>query len=123
MTYKDLEVWKISMDFVVDVYELTEKLPNKEQYGLQSQIRRAAVSIPSNISEGSGRKGTRELINFLYISRGSLMEILTQLEICFRLEYINEKQFMELEETGERIHKMLNALITSLKKKEGARNV
>ena len=65
-THKDLEVWKISMDFVVDVYKLTQFFPNDEKFGLTSQLRRAAVSIPSNIAEGAARKGAKEYIQFLY---------------------------------------------------------
>jgi len=86
-THKDLEVWKLSMDLVEIIYELTKSFPKEEQYGLKSQMRRSAVSVPSNISEGAARKGNKEYIQFLYISLGSLSELETQLLISARLKY------------------------------------
>jgi four helix bundle protein len=79
-THKDLDVWKLSMDLVVDIYQITDSLPKSELFGLTSQIRRAAVSVPSNIAEGSARKNTTEYIQFLYIALGSITEVDTQLE-------------------------------------------
>ncbi len=111
--YKDLEVWKESMNLVVNIYELTKAFPSEEKYGLTSQIRRAAVSIPSNIAEGSGRKGTKELIQFLHISLGSLAELETQVEIAFRLDYISEKD--QIQNKVIFIRSMLSNLIKSLK--------
>jgi four helix bundle protein len=111
--YKDLEVWKESMNLVVNIYELTKSFPSVEKYGLTSQIRRAAVSIPSNIAEGSGRKGTNELIQFLYISLGSLAELETQVEIAFRLDYFHEKD--QIQSKIIFIRSMLSNLIKSLK--------
>ncbi|MFV8360212.1 four helix bundle protein [Flavobacterium sp. LS1P3] len=77
MDHKDLDVWKRSMDLVVKVYQITKLFPDTEKYGLSSQMRRAAVSIPSNITEGAARKGDKEFIQFLYISIGSLSELET----------------------------------------------
>lgn len=77
MTHKDLNVWKESIQLVIDVYEITQKLPSEEKYGLISQIRRSAVSVPSNISEGVGRSSTKEFIRFLDIANGSLSELET----------------------------------------------
>jgi four helix bundle protein len=77
MDHKDLDVWKRSMDLVVKVYQITKLFPDTEKYGLTSQMRRAAVSIPSNITEGAARKGDKEFIQFLYISIGSLSELET----------------------------------------------
>jgi len=114
-SYKDLEVWKVSMDFVTDIYKLTSKFPSSELYGLSSQIRRCAVSIPSNLAEGSGRKNTREFIQFLYISNGSLSELETQLEIAFRLGYITD--FDASIENIKHIRKMLINLIRALENK------
>ena len=91
-SFKDLEVWKRGIDLVEDVYSLTAKFPANEQFGLVSQMRRAAVSIPSNIAEGQGRKNTKEFIQFLYIAKGSLAEIETQLIICERLKFIADAQ-------------------------------
>ena len=87
-SYKDLELWKVSMDFVTEIYNVTNNFPKSELNGLTSQIRRSAISIPSNIAEGSSRKGTKEFIQFLWISNGSLSELETQIEICHRLGYI-----------------------------------
>lgn len=84
MIYKDLEVWKQSMVLVTEVYQATGDFPKEELFGLVSQMRRAAVSIPSNIAEGCGRKNTKEYIQFLYISKGSLFELETQIEIAYR---------------------------------------
>ena len=94
-THKDLEVWKISMDFVVDVYKLTQFFPNDEKFGLTSQLRRAAVSIPSNIAEGAARKGAKEYIQFLYIALGSIAELDTQLIIAERLGYVQTDKQLE----------------------------
>lgn len=84
MIYKDLEVWKQSMVLVTEVHQATGDFPKEELFGLVSQMRRAAVSIPSNIAEGCGRKNTKEYIQFLYISKGSLFELETQIEIAYR---------------------------------------
>lgn len=114
-THKDLEVWKTSMDFVVDIYKLTRKFPSDEKFGLTSLLRRAAVSIPSSIAEGSARKNPRELIKYLYQSLGLAAEIETQLELSKRLEYINNT-----EETNKALHsiiRMITGLIKSLKNK------
>ena len=80
-THKDLAVWKKSMDLVTDVYELTSKFPREEQFGLTNQMRRSAVSVPSNIAEGAARNSTKEFIQFLYYSLSSLSELETQLLI------------------------------------------
>jgi four helix bundle protein len=81
-SYRDLEVWKLAIDFVKQVYEITDNFPASENYGLINQIRRAAVSIPSNIAEGQGRNSTKEFRQFLAISLGSLAELETQLIIA-----------------------------------------
>lgn len=81
-SFKDLIVWQKSMDLVESIYRITEKLPSKEQFGLISQMRRAAVSIPSNIAEGYGRQSKGSYTQFLSISRGSLLELETQTELC-----------------------------------------
>jgi four helix bundle protein len=114
-SYKDLEVWKVSMDFVVEVYKLTSFFPASEKYGITNQIRRSAVSIPSNIAEGAGRRNTREFIHFLYISNGSLSELETQLEIAFRLSYLKDHDSLIIKIMH--IRKMLINLIHALDKK------
>ena len=95
MDHKELDVWKKSMDLVVIVYQLTKLFPESEKYGLTSQMRRAAVSIPSNIAEGAARKGDKEFIQFLYIAIGSLSEIETQYLIAIRLSFIDKNEEFE----------------------------
>lgn len=101
------------MDMVVDVYHITDSLPKSEVFGLTSQIRRAAVSIPSNIAEGAARKNKKELIQFLYISLGSISEVETQIEICERLRFIAHSD--ELNGKIDKIRRMLVGLIRKLK--------
>lgn len=90
MDHKDLDVWKKAMDLVKEIYLVSKEFPSSEQYGLTNQIRRAAVSIPSNIAEGAGRKGDKELLQFLSFALGSLAELETQLLIAVRLGYLDE---------------------------------
>jgi len=113
--YKELLVWQKSINLVSNIYKLCEILPQNEQYALSSQIKRSAVSIPSNIAEGSGRNSTKEFIQFLYISLGSACELETQLIIANNLGFINlsSKYIDAINE----IRKMLNGLIKSLKSK------
>ncbi|GAA4280214.1 four helix bundle protein [Gaetbulibacter aestuarii] len=110
-SHQDLRVWQEAMDLVTKVYELTKDYPKDELYGLTSQIRRSAVSIPSNIAEGAGRNGQKELIRFLYIAMGSLSELETQLEISKRLHYISDSE--PLNKQIYFIRKMLSKLIKS----------
>jgi len=112
-THKDLKAWEKSMDLVVSTYRLSSHFPAAEKFGLTSQMRRAAVSVPSNIAEGAARNSTKEYIRFLYISLGSLSELETQFLISKRLEYINDI----LEESIIEIRKMLLGLIKNLKSK------
>lgn len=113
--YKDLNVWQDSIDFVVSVYELTKKFPKEEIYALTSQIKRAVVSIPSNISEGANRNTNKEFIQFLYIALGSASEVETQLIIANRLGYLDNIT-KELNQITS-IRKMINALIKSIRKR------
>ena len=113
-SHEDLFVWQKSITFVTQIYKMTEKYPTHELYGLTNQIRRAAVSIPSNIAEGAGRKNTKEFIQFLYIARGSASELETQIIIAKKLGYMNDEESLISDITI--IRKMLNALITSLRK-------
>ena len=101
-TYRDLIVWQKSMTFVTEVYLMTKCFPSSENFGLISQIRRSAISIPSNIAEGYGRKSTGDYIRFLQIAVGSLFEIQTQIEIAFNLLYIDKITFNNsLDKTSE----------------------
>lgn len=112
---RDLDVWQNSMNLVEAVYKTTADFPVEEKYGLSSQIRRCAVSVPSNIAEGFMRKSTKEYIQFLYISLGSLGELDTQLEISNRLKYISNQG--SLNNQTLIIRKQLYGLVKSLKNK------
>lgn len=114
-THKDLEVWQISIDLVDVVYDITEPFPSNEQYGLVSQMRRCAISIPSNIAEGCGRNNKGELIHFIGIARGSLAELETQSIISHRRGYLDEKQIKKIDSLLASISKMLFRLTQSLK--------
>ena len=112
-SHKDLTVYKTSIDLVIDIYQLSQNFPDSEKFGLTSQIRRASVSIPSNISEGAARSSKKEFIRFLYIALGSVAEIETQLEIAYRLKFI--KNTPEVVEKIIYIRRMILKLIQSLK--------
>ena len=114
-THKDLIAWQKSIDLVVDIYEITKQFPQNEIYGLISQIRRSVISIPSNIAEGAGRKSNKELLYFLNISLGSLSELETQIIISNRLNYINEDEFMKINEKIQELFKIISGLKNSLK--------
>lgn len=114
--YKDLIVWKKLMYLVKIIYQNTIHFPKEEIYGLTSQMRRCAISIPSNIAEGSRRSSRKEYRNFVLISYGSSSELETQLEIAYMLEYIPQKTFRNTQEILREITKMLYSLQNSLKK-------
>ncbi len=114
-TYRDLIVWQKSMSLVLKLYTETKYWPKEEIYGLTSQIRRSSVSIPSNIAEGYGRNSTGDYIRFLQIASGSLYEFQTQLEISFRLDYISEEKYVEINSLSIEIEKMLSSLISKVK--------
>lgn len=115
--YKQLIVWQKAMDLVVEVYSLVKLLPKEELYSLSDQMRRAVVSIPSNIAEGSGRGSDKEFIQFLSISRGSLRELETQIEVCEKLNYIDSYKDSKTKILITEISKMLNSLANSIIKK------
>ncbi|RPA69887.1 four helix bundle protein [Cyclobacteriaceae bacterium YHN15] len=112
--YKELNVWQKSIDLAVEVYRITEKLPIQEKYGLISQMNKSAVSIPSNIAEGAGRNGKKEFDNFLGIALGSSFELDTQIIISNRLDYINDRDFQQLESELEHLQNMIVKLKKSL---------
>ena len=102
------------MNMVKDIYSITKNFPASEQYGLTAQMRRAAISVPSNISEGAARKNSREFIQFLHIALGSLAELETQVEISVRLGYLGEKESIDSIITD--IRRLILGLIRHLKK-------
>ena len=114
-SHKDLNLWKESMNLVEDIYLISKCFPKEEVYGLTSQLRRCAISIPSNIAEGAGRKGSKEFARFLYIAMGSLSELETQFEISIRLNYIsNEIDTQSIFDKIIYIRRMLAKLIISI---------
>ena len=108
--FRDLKVWQKAMDLAVEVYTLVKCLPKEETFALSDQIRRAAVSIPSNISEGQGRSTAKDFIRFLSLARGSLCELSTQIELCERIGYVDTSQTSHIHELITEIAKMINAL-------------
>src|SRR5580693_3678499 len=115
-SYRDLVAWQQAMDLVTAVYRLTASFPREEIYGLVSQMRRAAVSIPSNIAEGQGRHGRAEFRHFLRQANGSLMELETQASIAERLDYITSDEANNLLNNAAEVGKILNGLIASLER-------
>ena len=116
-TYRDLEVWQRAMDLVVELYRLTRTFPSEEKFGLTSQSRRAAVSIPANIAEGYGRTHRGDYLRHLSMARGSLTELETHLTLAVRLEFITRDQAMDTWDLCQRVGKMLNKLIGSLEQR------
>lgn len=108
--FKDLLVWQKSIDFVTEVYKVTDTFPENEVYGLISQIRGVSVSIPSNIAEGNSRRSKPDYLQFLKISRGSCDEIETQLIISNNLKFLKEEDYVKLSEQITEISKMLNEI-------------
>ncbi len=117
--FKELQVWQKGMDLAVFAYQLTGYFPKEEKYGLISQIQRCAVSIPSNIAEGSGRVSNKEFQHFISIAMGSSFELETQVILAFRFKYINEQQMTAFEEMVRPDQKMSFGLYNSLQSKIG----
>jgi four helix bundle protein len=115
--YRDLKVWQKSYRLCLDLYRITKIFPKEERYGLTSQIRRSAVSIPSNIAEGYGRKTTADYLRSLYIAYGSVCELETQVLLSGDLNYVNKENLKALKDDTEEVERMLKALIKSLEKK------
>lgn len=113
-SYRDLQVWQKAMDLAALIYQSTDSFPSREAFGLTSQLRRAAVSVPSNIAEGQSRKGTGEFVHFLFIARASLAEIDTQILLAQRFGFLQEQPSLSLLEKITEIQKMLYALIDKL---------
>lgn len=110
-THKDLDVWKLSIELVTNIYKSTKQFPSDEKFGLTNQLRRTAVSIPSNIAEGAARKSNKEYLHFLYISLGSAAELETQLIIAHNLKYLNETEYNSINEQLDKVFKPLVGLM------------
>jgi len=114
-SFKDLIVWQKSMDLVIKIYQITNKFPKSEVYGISSQMRRSAVSIPSNIAEGRRRGSRKEYCNFLLIAYGSGAELETQAEIVKRLGFIDISSYNEISNLLTEIMKMLNSMLSKIR--------
>lgn len=115
-TYREFIAWQKAMAFVTEIYKVTRSFPKDELFGLTSQIRRSAVSIPSNFAEGFGRKGNNEFLRFIRISIGSLYECQTQLEIARNIEYLNDIGFDSVFAQSKEIEALLRGLEQKLEK-------
>jgi four helix bundle protein len=116
-SHEDLEVWQKGMDLVTLVYKLTASFPKAEIYALTNQLRRAAVSVPSNIAEGQGRRSTKEFLNHLSMAKGSLMEVETQTAIALRLKYLKQEKQEQVKALTLVTGRLLNGLIRALRHK------
>jgi four helix bundle protein len=109
--HKKLDLWNAAMELAVTVYQLTDSFPREERYSLTDQVRRAVVSVPSNVAEGAGRQTKKEFINYLHMAQGSLSELDTHLELARRLGYLVQDDWTMIDRRIERIDKMLSGLI------------
>jgi len=116
--YKEPEVWQKGVTLATSLYDVSRGFPDTEKFGLTTQVRRAATSVPANIAEGWGRGSTKEYVQFLHVARGSLLELETHLIIADRLGYLSRERFAEAQKTIESIGMMLNRLITALKARQ-----
>jgi len=116
--HKNLKAWQLAMDIAENIYTTTESFPTNEKFGLVSQMRRCAVSVPSNIAEGAGRNTKKEFANFLHISQGSLSELDTQLELSLKLKYIDTSTWDKLNNMLIEEDKIISGLIRSQKEKQ-----
>ena len=110
-SYRDLIAWQKAKRVALDVYRFTRRFPKDEVYGLSSQMRRAAVSVPSNIAEGKGRYSQKEFVQFLFHARGSLLELQTQISVARDLDYLDSIAFKNLESQTEELGRILNGLL------------
>lgn len=115
-SFEDLDVWNECRSLVTDVYTITNSFPIEERFALSSQLKRAVVSVPSNIAEGSGRASTKEKIHFLEIAYGSLIEVYCQLQLAVDLNYLSEEKFNEMKNKISSISKMLSGLRNHFKR-------
>ena len=113
-TYKDLIVWQKAMEMTIALYQIVRKLPKEETYALGEQMRRAAVSVPSNIAEGFGRNSKKEYIQFLFIANGSVCELETQLILCVRLKYLTEQEIQPIINLLDEIKKIIMTITKKL---------
>ena len=115
-SFKEMPIWNDAMNLAEEIYKLSENFPKKEDYGLTSQLRRAALSISANIAEGYGRNHTLDKVNFYYFSRGSITETQNHIEYCLRVGYIKADAAKSFEEKLNKLYNDINKIILSLKK-------
>jgi four helix bundle protein len=120
--FRKLTVWNAAMSLTVELYKLTEGFPKQEVYGLASQLRRAAVSIPSNIAEGSGRGSDKDFCRFLDIAISSCFELETQIEISYRMDYLSEEAYTKLTDSCSQVQKMIYSFRRNLLKHEAQKS-
>lgn len=113
-SYQDLRVWQQAMALAAEGYGITERFPKHEMYGLTSQIRRAVISVPSNIAEGKGHRSDKEFLHYLYHARGSLFELETQILLAYRLKYVEENEVGEIQASIATVARSLTGLVNSL---------
>ena len=118
--YRDLVLWQRAIEMAAEVHRTTLKLPRHEMFGMAAQLRRAAVSVPSNIAEGSGRRTTREFIAFLHIARGSLSELKTQLVLARTIGYLADADLSKSDLLSDEVGRLLNAVIRGLRRRQMA---
>ena len=119
VSHKDLILWRKALDLAVLVHRSSTALPRSEIYGLVSQMRRAATSVPSNIAEGYARRSTKEFIYFLRVARGSMAELETQLLLAQRVGYLPERQVTELQDRIDEVGRILHAVVAGLRRRPG----
>ena len=119
--HEKLDVWRAAVDFVVTIYKTTESFPKEEKFGLISQVRRAAVSVPANIAEGAARRSPKEFVHFISNAQGSASELETELLIAHRLGYLREGAYLELRDTLDKIGRMLIGLTRHLERRMAVR--
>ena len=113
--FKDLVVWQKGKDLAVKIYRISREGPLFRDFGLRDQIRRSAVSVPSNLAEGDERDTNKEAIRFFYISKGSLAELRTQIQIAFEIDYVKEEEFCDIDDECRVLGKMIGSLIKARK--------
>jgi four helix bundle protein len=116
--FRDLRVWQQGMDLVEEIYKVSNRFPVHEIYGLTAQIRRVAVSIPSNIAEGHSREHLKEYLNYLSVAQGSLAELQTQVEVAGRLKYLSLEQVSEINDLAVSLSRQIRALRNALRKRQ-----
>lgn len=117
--HKDLIVWQKAVAFAVQIHQTTCRYPSSENFGLIAQLRRGAVSVASNIAEGSARGSTREFMHFLHVARGSLVEVQTQLVVSHQVGYLVDAEFERLDHAVDELARILNAMLAGLAKRLG----